>query len=103
MRTPVSEKVIQKSFAYHHIPYQVGNACDLKYWLGDISAKPDLELGQALAFLFFDTLLSEPLSENEYTQIGQCLRQQANYDDVSQRHYLWNSDVPIWFSRAGGD
>ncbi len=97
MRTPVSEKVIQKSFAHHQIPCQVGSACNFKYFIGHISAKPDLELGQALAFLFFDTLSSEPLSKNEYTQIGRCVRQQANYDEASQRHYLWNSDVPIWF------
>ncbi len=98
MRTPVSEKVIQKSFAHHQIPCQVAKAFQFKYWLGNISAKSDLELGQALDFLLSERLDSEPLSENEYAQVGRWVRQQAYYDEASQRHYLSNWHVLIWFS-----
>lgn len=94
-KSPVSLATIERTLQGLDLSYTVGETIDFSFDLTDIIDRSHAEIGQALSFLFSDSLADEPLPQTDLERIGSWVQENIRRTQDG-RSCLWTPDITVW-------
>jgi SAM-dependent methyltransferase len=93
-KIPLSLPLVTTTLEAAKFSYQIGDIIDYNSPLNHLLHLSEAEIGQKLAFLFSESLLDYPLKDEQYTIVGQWVKNNQRVQD--ELIYLHTPDILIW-------